>query len=117
MQWCMTLFNNLDNALTEFMASTFPRLRKHEARLEVLEEKVEILATWVQEIHLSRGVEGVHGGKQWREGSSTLNISAPGSVMTLDGIQSNSRISRGTAHAMEFDSGKTTLSIDEKPII
>lgn len=44
-QWCMTLFNSLDNALMDLIASTLPRLCRQEARMEVVEENVEIMVT------------------------------------------------------------------------
>ena len=52
-QWCMTLFNSLDCALTDLIASTMPRLRRHDDRLAALKEKMEVIASWFIDSHMN----------------------------------------------------------------
>lgn len=81
----MTIFSSLLGLLIDFMSLSLPRLWKHDARIEALEEKVEILASWFNELHMSCGVEATRESGDLEEGSLYRHVEgeANPSSMTL----------------------------------
>lgn len=49
------MFHTLDSALTDYISTTYHRLQKHDIRLDMVEEKAEILVTWSNEMRLNVG--------------------------------------------------------------
>jgi hypothetical protein len=47
----------------DLIASMLPRMHRKEARMEVVEEKEEILAKWINELHLNQGFSATSFGR------------------------------------------------------
>lgn len=89
----MTLFSSLDGVLKDFMSSSLPRICRHDARLEVLEEKVEILASWFNELHMSHGLEVAKDSGHLEAGSSYQHAEReekPSSMTLVSGMYEQS---------------------------
>ena len=58
----MKMFYTMDWALTYYIAITSPRLQKHDYRLEMAKEKIEVMEAWFNELRINI-VSSSHGSK------------------------------------------------------
>lgn len=88
LQWCMTLFSILDGVLIDYTSSSLPKMRKHDGRLEALEEKVEILASWFNDLRMSCGLEVARDSRYFEAISSSQYVEGdPSSTTLVSGMQ------------------------------
>ena len=55
-KWCMEMYHNLYKVITNYMSMTYPRMYKQDAWLEMLEENLEILDEWFNDLRVEESI-------------------------------------------------------------
>ena len=59
MRRCMEMFHTLDSVLIDFIFMTHPWVQKQDERLDMVEEKVETMAGWFNEMRMNGGIPSI----------------------------------------------------------